>query len=44
MALNNEVLTLHLKDKKKAYLAKEPVIKELSLADIETAFVQVSFN
>ncbi len=44
IALNNEVLTLHLKDKKKAYLAKEPVIKELSLADIETAFVQVSFN
>jgi len=44
IALDNEVLTLHLKDKKKAYLAKEPVIKELSLADIETAFVQVSFN
>ena len=40
----DDTLTLHLKDKKKAYNAKEPVIKEIALADIETSLVMVSFN
>jgi ribosome maturation factor RimP len=40
----DDKLTLHLKDKKKAYNAKEPVIKEIALADIETSLVMVSFN
>ena len=44
IAFANGVLTLHLKDKKKAYNAKEPVIKEIVLADIETSLVMVSFN
>jgi ribosome maturation factor RimP len=43
-AFADGVLTLHLKDKKKAYNAKEPVIKEIALADIETSLVMVSFN
>jgi ribosome maturation factor RimP len=43
-AFEGEMLTLHLKDKKKAYNAKEPVIKEIALSDIETALVMVSFN
>jgi len=40
----DDTLTLHLKDKKKAYNAKEPVIKEIDLAEIETSLVMVSFN
>lgn len=44
IAFANGVLTLHLKDKKKDYNAKEPVIKEIVLADIETSLVMVSFN
>jgi ribosome maturation factor RimP len=42
--LNETSMKLHLKDKKKAYLAKEPIIKEIVFEDIEEAFVQVSFN
>jgi ribosome maturation factor RimP len=44
IAFANGVLTLHLKDKKKAYNAKEPVIIEIVLGDIETSLVMVSFN
>lgn len=43
-AFADGVLTIHLKDKKKAYNAKEPVIKEIALTDIETSLVMVSFN
>ncbi|OYU94249.1 MAG: ribosome assembly cofactor RimP [Bacteroidetes bacterium B1(2017)] len=37
-------IQLHLKDKKKAYLAKEPSFKTISLDEIEETLVQVSFN
>jgi ribosome maturation factor RimP len=37
-------IQLQLKDKKKAYLAKEPSYKDLLMDDIETTFVEVSFN
>lgn len=43
-AFADGLLTIHLKDKKKAYNAKEPVIKEIALIDIETSLVMVSFN
>ena len=42
--VNEESITLHLKDKKKAYQAKEISLKNISFKDIESSVVQVSFN
>lgn len=41
---DNNQIEIQLKDKKKAYQAKEPQIKTISLDDIETTIVQVSFH
>ncbi len=42
--LKEGAISLHLKDKKKAYLAKEPSFKDINFDEIEEAFVMVSFN
>jgi ribosome maturation factor RimP len=42
--LKEGAITLQLKDKKKAYQAKEPTFKDINFDEIEEAFVMVSFN
>ncbi len=44
IGIQDNILNVQLKDKKKAYQAKEPSFKDISLEDIEEAFVMVSFN
>jgi ribosome maturation factor RimP len=44
LSIEGETLHLQLKDNKKAYQAKEPIFKDLAFADIEEAYVMVSFN
>jgi ribosome maturation factor RimP len=43
-SFENNIIKLHLKDKKKAYKAKEPIMKEISIDEIEKTLVLVSFN
>lgn len=42
--INGDWISLLLKDKKKGYLAKEPVIKDIKMDDIEETHVMVSFH
>lgn len=42
--VNESGFSLQLKDKKKAYAAKEPVFKTIEFAEVESAVVQISFN
>jgi ribosome maturation factor RimP len=42
--LENEELTLRLKDAKKDYKAKEVILKTIHFEDIKEAIVQISFN
>ena len=44
IGIQENVLNVQLKDKKKAYQAKEPSFKDIPMEDIEEAFVMVSFN
>lgn len=42
--IEDEVITLHLKDKKKDYKAKETILKEINFSDIKESVVQLSFK
>ncbi len=42
--IEGETLTLHLKDNKKAYVAKEPIFKTIEFGDIKESIVQISFK
>jgi ribosome maturation factor RimP len=42
--IEGELLTLHLKDTKKAYIAKEPIYKTIDFKDIKESVVQISFK
>lgn len=44
ISVEGDNIQLQLKDKKKAYQAKEPIFKDLLISDIEEALVMVSFN
>ncbi len=43
-SIEGEVITLHLKDKKKDYKAKETILKEINFSDIKESVVQLSFK
>jgi ribosome maturation factor RimP len=44
ISVNANGIAIQLKDKKKAYNAPEPTLKEILFEEMETAIVQVSFN
>jgi ribosome maturation factor RimP len=43
-SIDGDVLTLHLKDKKKDYKAKEIILKTINFGDIKEGVVQLSFK
>ncbi len=43
-SIEGDVLTLHLKDKKKDYKAKETILKQIKFNDIKESVVQLSFK
>jgi ribosome maturation factor RimP len=44
LSIDNEIITLLLKDEKKAYQSKTPTEKQISYEDIEASTVLVSFS
>ncbi|MFY7735102.1 MAG: ribosome maturation factor RimP [Bacteroidia bacterium] len=43
-SIEGDILTLHLKDKKKDYKAKETILKQIKFNDIKESVVQLSFK
>ena len=42
--IEGDIITLHLKDTKKDYKAKETILKEININDIKETTVQISFK
>jgi len=42
--IEGDIITLHLKDTKKDYKAKETILKEINIKDIKESTVQISFK